>query len=537
MTDTTHTILHSAKRFFSGTMLSRITGMLRDMSMAYVFGTQEAIASFMVAFRFSHLLRRLFGEGALQSAFVPEFEALRLKNGGLAFRFFRDLAALLTIFLSLLITVSCCGLAWILTSMSLSEGNREIVLLTLLMLPSLLFICLFGLNASLLQCEKSYFTPSVAPVAFNVIWIATVLLLQGVESEIAMKLLSGGVIVACFFQWAMTLPSVCRILKKQLSLPLWGGICLYSKEILLLLAPLSLGILGVAAAQVNSAIDAVFARYADAEGPALLWYALRIQQLPLSLFAVAIGGAILPPLSRAIKAGDKSKYSHFIDYALRHSITLLLPITAALLILGDTCVSFLYGHGDFTASSIAGTTRCLWAYGAGLLPSALILILAPACYARGDYRAPAIASFAAMLLNGALNAFFIMGLGLGAMSVAMATSISAWINLAYLGQVLSRNDVLMTSRSLGMHTVRISILTAAAVTTTVFARALMGDQGTLLSLFHNQIPAFSRSFIDQASALAIQGGCFVGTLLFTAWVMGFHTLGLTFSKIRSQEQN
>lgn len=537
MSDSTHTILHSAKRFFSGTMLSRITGMLRDMSMAYVFGTQEAIASFMVAFRFSHLLRRLFGEGALQSAFVPEFEALRLKDSGRAFQFFRDLSALLTVFLSVLITLFCCGLAWMLSNVTLSDGNREIVLLTLLMLPSLLFICLFGLNASLLQCEKSFFTPSVAPVAFNIIWIATVLLLQGVETDAAMPLLSGGVIVACFFQWAMTVPGVWRILKKQLPTNVWTGIKLHSKEILILLTPLSLGIVGVAAAQINSAVDAVFARYADAEGPALLWYAIRIQQLPLSLFAVAIGGAILPPLSRVIKAGDQTKYSHFIDYALKHSITLLLPITAALLILGDTCVAFLYGHGDFTASSIAGTTRCLWAYGLGLLPSALILILAPACYARGDYRAPAIASFVAMLLNGALNAFFIMGLGLGAMSVALATSFSAWVNLVYLSEVLRGNGVPMASRSLGSHVLRVGCATIAAVMATVISRGLMGDEGALLSLFHDHVPMFSPRFMDQAIALVIQGGSFVGIFVLTVWLMGFKTLGLNFSRPNSQEQN
>src|SRR5919205_2129836 len=99
MQDTIQTIRRSSHRFFSGTLLSRLTGMFRDMSMAYAFGTQPSIAAFMVAFRFAHLFRRLFGEGALQAAFIPEFESLRYQSEQRAFIFFRDLIVLLTLFL------------------------------------------------------------------------------------------------------------------------------------------------------------------------------------------------------------------------------------------------------------------------------------------------------------------------------------------------------------------------------------------------------------------------------------------------------
>ena len=158
--------------------MSRISGMLRDVSMAYAFGTQPSIAAFMVAFRFAHLLRRLFGEGALQTAFIPEFEALRHHNEERAFTFFRSLTAILSLFLTLLILLCCGVLACFMWFGNLHPDNYEILLLTLIMLPSLLFICLFGLNASLLQCEKSYFIPSVAPVAFNGIWVVSVLYLR-----------------------------------------------------------------------------------------------------------------------------------------------------------------------------------------------------------------------------------------------------------------------------------------------------------------------------------------------------------------------
>jgi putative peptidoglycan lipid II flippase len=432
MKDTIHTIRRSSYRFLSGTLLSRLTGMFRDISMAYVFGTQPSIAAFMVAFRLAHLLRRLFGEGALQSAFIPEFEALRCQQEQRAFIFFRDLTLVLTFFLILLIGTCCAVLAGFLWWGDLHPDNQEIISLTLLMLPSLLFICLFGLNTSLLQCEKSYFIPSVAPAAFNGIWIATVFSLRNMPAEQAMPWLAFGVVIACLCQWLLTVPQTWKSLKNILSSSRWSTLQFISSDLRQLSKPLALGILGVAASQINNAIDSLFARYAEPEGPALLWYAIRIQQLPLALFGVTIAGAVLPPLSRALKAHQWEDYHHFLHDALYRSWIFILPLTAALFVMGDTAIHFLYGRGDFGPQAIIQTTYCLWAYGIGLIPSALVLILAPACYAQNNYILPAIASFITMLLNLFLNTLFIMGFQWGAVSVALATSISAWANLGIL---------------------------------------------------------------------------------------------------------
>lgn len=302
--------------------------MFRDMSMAYAFGTQPSIAAFMVAFRFAHLLRRLFGEGALQTAFIPEFEALRHQNQERAFAFFRSLTHVLTLFLVVVITIGCLVLACFVWSGHLHPGSQEIVFLTLIMLPSLLFICLFGLNASLLQCEKSYFIPSVAPVTFNAIWVVTVLLLKEMPPEKAMPWLSFGVVIACLFQWLITLPRTRKSLKEMARIPqsLRAGL----PDLIRLGKPLTLGILGVAASQINSALDSLFARFAESEGPAWLWYAIRIQQLPLALFGIAIAGAILPLVE--ISKSRKNRgipsllggcpVTHLVFHAAHHSSTL-----------------------------------------------------------------------------------------------------------------------------------------------------------------------------------------------------------------------
>lgn len=430
-------MIRSAASFFSGTMLSRVTGLLRDIAMAFAFGTEASLAAFFVAFRFAHLLRRLLGESSLQTAFVPEFEALRSQDQSSerGLRFFLDLYAALSLVLLLAIGL---GTAVGMTLYAFyrevwSAGTLEILSLSLLMLPSLFFICLAGLNTAFLQCEHSYFLPAAAPVAFNLFWIFGVLALASVPPQEAMPQLALCIIVACFFQWLVTLPKVASLLIRDgLRFTHLTSINPFSASICSMWKPFVLGIIGVGAAQINSAFDAIFARFAESSGPAYLWYAIRLQQLPLALFGIALSGALLPPLTRAIKEGHALRSSQLLEVAVQRSMLLIIPITAGLFILGYRCLDLLYGYGDFGSHSLLGTTHCLWGYSAGLIPMTLTLIIAPTYYARGDYRTPTIASVVSMILNMALNALFVVKLDLGASSIALATSLSAWVNLAYL---------------------------------------------------------------------------------------------------------
>lgn len=494
--DTTQSILQSAKRFFSGTMLSRLSGLLRDMAMAFAFGTQDTVAAFLVAFRFAHLLRRLLGEGALQTAFIPQFEKLRYENPQRAGAFFRDLVSGVSLLLILIIVLAMGVFGFLLSILDLSEGNREILWLTFLMMPSLLFICLFGINASLLQCEKSFFLPSVAPVFFNFVWILGVIFFCNFNISLAMSWLAGFIILACFAQWLVTLPPTLKALR-QYETPL-RSFRFFSKDVIALMGPLLLGLLGVAASQINNALDSVFARYADLEGPAFLWYAIRMQQLPLALFGVALSGAILPPLSRAIKTNDIPRYQMFLEFALSRSMALMLPMTAALFILGASCVSFLYGRGDFNAESIFGTSQCLYGYALGLIPMTLVLILAPAFYAREDYRTPAKASLAAVGINIGLNALFVMGFHWGAASVAFATSISAWVNAGWLALAIRKQFGTMITKSLVISLSKVFLATVVAALPFLFLD---------LSSFHSGLQ------------LSIQASIFISIIAMSGWLL------------------
>ncbi len=522
MADTLKTISRSAAHFFSGTLLSRITGMLRDVAMAYVFGTQSFVAALLVAFRFAHLLRRLLGEGAMQTALIPHFEELRKESEVTAATFFRDLAFSLTILLTFLIVVIMCFLWGLLEYDVFNVGNAEIAWLTLVMMPSLLFICLFGINASLMQCEKNYFVSSAAPVMFNLIWIVGVFYAGTMPQQTAMTSLSLFIVLACFAQWVVTLPRTYAILVAHGLTRVFKGIKLYSFNVRRLAVPLALGIMGVAAAQVNNALDAVFARWADEEGPALLWYAIRLQQLPLALFGIALSGALLPPLARAIKGENWDQFQQFLDFAFRRTLAFMVPITVALFVFGDSCVAFIYGHGDFTSDSVVGTVKSLWGYAVGLIPMALVLVLAPAFYAKGDYRTPSIVAVWSMALNIALNTIAVAILGLGAASIALATSISAWFNMGWLTFSLRRSTSLQSDHGAfewlpsALKITGISFIAAVVV---ILMRSFLWGQISPFEFFWGEVPDYRLPFFVQVFHLAFEGVVFLVMVVVMAKVL------------------
>ncbi len=528
--DSIGTILQSTKKFFNGTLLSRISGMARDMSMAYAFGTNPDVAALMVAFKLSNLFRRLFGEGAMQSAVIPLFEKYRQQSIEKACAFFRDLKCLLSLFLIALVTCSILGLFGISSLMNLSENNHQVVFLTALMFPSLLFICLYGLNSSLLQCEKDYFLPSIAPVACNLVWIGAVSFLYDLPTQDAVIWLAIAIVIGTICQWMITLPKTIGILRTHIHRSIWNDIQWFSQDVKNLLKPLSLGIIGVAASQVNNTLDSLFARYADLEGPAFLWYAIRIQQFPLSLFGIALSGAILPPLSRAIKNHDFTSFYQFLNFALLRTVALMIPISFAIISLSSS-VNLIYGHGNFTEKAILETTYCLWSYGIGLFPMSCVLVLASAFYSQHTYTIPAKASVYSMLLNVILNAVFVFVFHLGAASIALATSMSAVFNAMYLYTKLPshENYLKQTLFSFFSKIVIASFVCIVVGLLTIYlGEQVTDDPAWSIILGKAHAKNFSSHFPSQVSTCIFEGACFLVLLATFAWGLNISSLKLFF---------
>ena len=422
------------KRFFSGILLSRISGLGRDLVMACSFGDHPTVAAFMVAFRLSNLLRRFFGEGPLQSAFIPHFEGLRAENSAEAYKFFRGLTFLLVMILLSLTVLIEGGLGSALHFFQFSDGNREILQLTVILMPCLLFICLYGINISVLQCHNSFFVPSVAPSLCNLAWIAGALYLKGWMPRVAMPELAKWVVVGFFLQWLVTVPLIWKRVSGKLKEWMQWRV---HPEVKKLAQFFSLGALGVGAMQINAFLDAIFARCADLRGPIYLWYSIRFQQLALAIFGIAAVSTLVPLLSRAIKQGDIEKGKEIFAFGTRRILTLMLSCTLAIFTLGYFAIDLVYGRGQFSAYAVTQTTYCFWAYSLGLIPSALIMLHSAVFYAEGNFKMPTFIAMGTVGINVVLNSVFIFGLHLGPLSTALATSIGSWVNYLLLRHLLA----------------------------------------------------------------------------------------------------
>ena len=491
----------SIKRFFSGTLLSRISGMVRDLTMAFAFGDKPSVAAFMVAFRLSNLFRRLIGEGPFQSAFIPYFEGIRVEDPGKATFFFQKLTSFVVIFLLSLITLSEIGLWSARSYFNISTGNLEIITLISWMLPGLLFICLYGLNISLLHCHDSFFIPSFAPFVCNAIWILGALWLRSEEANSAMLTLSKLIVIGFFGQWLMTLPLTLRYASSHLKE--WFSFKL-PPEIKGLAQAFSLGAIGVGAVQINAFVDAIFARYADLKGPIYLWYSIRLEQLALAIFGIACVSTIVPRLSRAIKSGDNATALSYFSFSFKRILAVMIPCTLAIFVLGGPSINLLYGRGLFSNFAVSQTTLCLWSYTLGLIPTTMVILFSALFYARGDFRTPLMASLGAILAHLVLNVFFVFGLGWGATSTALATSISAWCNFWILRHLSKKNG--WESNYPLSKTVQLCFASTFAFCAALAAEYIFLHPVTFSFLF-KQATILPRHFTDQVM-------CFASPLVF-----------------------
>jgi putative peptidoglycan lipid II flippase len=518
--DTAKSMTRSSLQFLSGTMVSRVTGMLREIVMAFCFGTDPAIAAFLVAFRLSNLLRRVFGEGALTIGFIPHFSTLQRESPARATRFFRDLVLAMSVLLIGLIGVSLALLWPLYTWGNLSSGSQEIVILTAIMMPGLLFICLSALFSAFLQCEGVFFLVGASPVAFNAIWIAATWALRHQAPDTAALGLSLAVTLAFLMQWLVLIPRTLRLVSASLPWREWFTGNFFSADFKALVGALSLGIVGVCAIQINSAVDALFSRYASLEGPAYLTYAIRIQQFPLAIFAIAIASAALPPLSRAISSADFAKYCELLRFSLSRTFSLVFPCTVGLLVLGGPAINLAFGRGHFLPESVVHTTTCLFGYSIGLVPAAFVILMAAAFYSRKDYRTPTYASVGSVVANIALNAWFLFGLGWGTPSVAIATSLAAMLNALLLSRQLSQQVGQIFTLNLLRPLAKTVVCSVIAGILALCVGCLFFQDPTWeLWLTGSATTPFPRDFYQQVSHFAVGSATFGISLLLMAWGM------------------
>ena len=348
------------------TLLSRIFGFVRDMVVAQLFGAGVATDAFFVAFRIPNLLRRLVGEGSLTASFIPvysEYISQRSKEEGdeLVSASFSVLTIVLIFFTGLGILFSPWIIKFMAYGFSLEpEKFKLTVLLTRLMFPYIFFIGLVALAMGVLNSWKHFAAPALAPVLLNLAIIACALLLAGFLKEPIISL-AIGVLLGGIIQLLFQVPFIRRkeITVRFLFRPFHPGV----KRIGLLMAP---SVLGLGVTQLNVLVSTFLASYLPGGSVSYLYYADRLLEFPMGIFAIAIATAILPTMSEQTTKNDLQGMKETLSFALRFVFFVTLPAMIGLMVLRLPIINLLFQRGAFSAHSAEMTAEALLYYALGL---------------------------------------------------------------------------------------------------------------------------------------------------------------------------
>ena len=427
------------------TLVSRITGFLRDVVIARAFGASALTDAFFVALRIPNLLRRLFAEGAFSLALVPVLSEYRRAGDQAALRQLIDAVAgaLLAVLLVVigLGVLGAAGLVWLFAP-GFADDPALFGLTTHMLritLPYALLISLVALGGSILNSCGRFAIPAFTPVLLNVALIGAALGLAPLFDP-PIVALAWGVLVAGFLQLAFQFPALLRLglLPRPRLLPEHDGL----QRINRMLGP---AILGSSVAQINVMVDTLIASLLSAGAISWLYYSDRLLEFPLGVFGIAIATVILPSLAHRHAGQDAAGFSAILDWGLRLASLIAFPAALGLGLLAAPIVITLFHHGEFDAVSAQMTAASVTAYAAGLPAYVAVKVLAPAFYARYDTRTPVRAAVAALVTNAVLNVLFVWALqrypvGPPHAGLAVASSLSAWLNASLLYRSLRRQD-------------------------------------------------------------------------------------------------
>lgn len=418
----------------AATMVSRVFGLFRDMVIAAFFGASWMTDAFWVAFRIPNMLRRLLGEGSLTISFVPVFteylekkskqEALELAQN--AFNILAAILALVSV-VGILISPLIVGL---IAPGFISDPQKFglTVFLNRLMFPYIFFIALVALCMGILNSFRHFTAPALSPVLLNIAMIAAAFLLRPFFAA-PITSLAIGVLIGGVLQLAMQWPFLLKFgfvpkLKFNLRHP---GV----KQIGLLMLP---AILGAGVSTINVFVGTILASLLPGGSVTYLFYADRIMELPLGVFAIAIGTAALPSFSRHVATGKMDELKSGIAFSLRLMLFLTIPATVALMALNLPIISVLFQRGAFDVQAAVYTGQALFCYALGLCAFSVLRVFVSSFYSLQDSKWPLKAAVITLIVN--LLASLILMYSLKHNGIALASSISAIVNVLVLAYVL-----------------------------------------------------------------------------------------------------
>lgn len=508
------------------TLLSRVAGFVRDVLMARFVGAGMAADAFLIAFRLPNLFRALFAEGAFSAAFVPMFarrlgkaeEGSEAEHALARARLFAEdvLAVLLPVLLvfNFLMILLAAPMVWALTGGFPDAAPEKLGLaidFTRLAFPYLLLISLVSLMGGILNSVGRFWANAAAPLLLNITLVTGLLLFQG-QGDVAtargqaLFVSLAGIAQFLWLLWSCLRADIRLRLRRPRLTP-------DVRKLLGLIGPAALG---AGAVQINLLIStSLAARFLDEGSVSWLYYADRLNQLPLGLIGIGVGTALLPAMSRLFGSDDEAGAVRQQNRAIELVLFLTLPAAAALGIASLPIIRGLFEQGRFLPQDSVETARALSAFALGLPAYVLIKVLTPGYHARQDTAMPVKLAVMSMLFNLAGNLLLIWPLG--HVGIALSTAVAAWVNAAALWWVLRRRGHFFIDARLLRALPRLAAACAAMA-------------ALLLALVPLLLPYMGEGLLVRAAALAVLIGS--GGLAYLAVARG---LGLfTLAELRQQ---
>lgn len=417
---------------------SRILGLVRDQVMAFFFGTSFINDAFNVGYNIPNLLRRLFGEGALSTAFVPIYNEIGIKEGKLNQQEFAlNLISILTLVLGGLTLIGIASAPLIVKALypGLAAQTSDLaVRLTRIIFPYLFFIGLSSTFIAILNSHDYFFMTGLSSALLNIGMLATLLIPHfafGIGGEALIDWAAWGVLLGGVLQTAINLPYLKKIGYRWVIICRWG-----SQAMSMLWKRLIPSLLGIGIREINLIADSLMASFLPVGSITALGFGNRLMQLPLGIFAISAGTAVLPLYSRCITNRSYHELSESMRFTALSLIYIMLPVTTLILTMGNDFVAILLQSGRFDAQAAWMTSQALIMYSLGLVFYSMNQTFTPLFYASGDTRTPVKIAAGMVALNISLN--FILMQFLAHRGLALSTSITALVNYLLLLHLIKK---------------------------------------------------------------------------------------------------
>jgi putative peptidoglycan lipid II flippase len=496
-------------------MSSRLLGLVREQVFAALFGASAQMDAFVAAFRAPNLLRDLFAEGALSTAFITTFSEKITKGGDKeAWQLANKVATLTAVFMGAVTLLGILGAPLIThllaSGFSAVPGKMELtVQLTRIMFPFIALVSLAALVMGMLNAKSVFGMPAMASTFFNLGSIIGGVVLAwwldphfgtkdyGPGSLVGMAL---GVVIGGLLQLVVQFPALRRVGYHFRPDFAWRdpGV----RKILLLMGP---AVIAASAVQVNVMVNGNFASHLGNGPVSWLGYAFRLMQLPIGIFGVAIGTVTLPVISRSAAAGNMVEFRSILARGMRLAFLLTIPSTIGLVMLAQPIISIIYERRKFGAADTSATAQALQFYAIGLCAYAGIKVLAPAFYAIGKRHTPMLVSFLSIVTNYGLNQFFTFHLGWGHRGLALSVGLVAMTNFLLLYLLMHRHTGRLETRQMIATLAKLALAGAALAAVCAAAqRWLLANWATMHFLSH---------LVLLLATIAVAGGVFFATAL------------------------